>query len=111
MTRTVFLQTNGTEWKKSASLTGKQWSSQYKWKPSAREQKHVVQGKKQFPRHVDKNLVLQICGEPEDSCHGFSFFTQAEKGIKLVEKGQYAQAVALFTEAIKCDPEDYRYVN
>lgn len=33
-----------------------------------------------------------------------------EKGIKLVQEGQYAQAVVLFTEAIKCDPNDYRYV-
>lgn len=40
----------------------------------------------------------------------FHFFTRAEKGIKLVQEGQYAQAVALFTEAINCDPEDYRYI-
>ncbi|XP_017268234.1 hsp70-Hsp90 organizing protein 1 isoform X1 [Kryptolebias marmoratus] len=32
-----------------------------------------------------------------------------EKGIKLVKEGQYAQAVVLFTEAIKCDPNDYRF--
>lgn len=43
-------------------------------------------------------------------CHGFSFLTRAEKGIKLVKEGQYEQAVALFTEAIKCEPEDYRYI-
>lgn len=60
MTHAVFLQTNGTEWKKSASLTGKQGSSYYKWKPSAIEQEHVVQGNEQFRKHVDKNLVLQI---------------------------------------------------
>lgn len=35
-------------------------------------------------------------------------FSQLEKGIKLVQQGQYAEAVALFTEAIKCDPKDYR---
>uniref|UniRef100_H3C3Y8 Zgc:123010 n=1 Tax=Tetraodon nigroviridis TaxID=99883 RepID=H3C3Y8_TETNG len=40
----------------------------------------------------------------------FLFLTRAEKGIKLVQEGQYAQAVALFTEAIKCDPEDYRFL-
>lgn len=32
-----------------------------------------------------------------------------EKGIRLVQEGQYAQAVSLFTEAIKCDPKDYRF--
>ncbi|XP_044070439.1 tetratricopeptide repeat protein 31 isoform X2 [Siniperca chuatsi] len=32
-----------------------------------------------------------------------------EKGIKLVQEGQYAQAVNMFTEAIKCDPKDYRF--
>ncbi|XP_061601459.1 uncharacterized protein zgc:123010 [Cololabis saira] len=32
-----------------------------------------------------------------------------EKGIKLVQEGQYAQAVTMFTEAIKCDPKDYRF--
>lgn len=32
-----------------------------------------------------------------------------EKGIKLVQEGQYAQAVCMFTEAIKCDPKDYRF--
>ncbi|XP_074501926.1 uncharacterized protein LOC141773779 isoform X4 [Sebastes fasciatus] len=32
-----------------------------------------------------------------------------EKGIKLVQEGQYAQAVSMFTEAIKCDPKDYRF--
>ncbi|XP_056902954.1 stress-induced-phosphoprotein 1 isoform X1 [Takifugu flavidus] len=31
-----------------------------------------------------------------------------EKGIKLVQQGQYVEAVALFTEAIRCDPKDYR---
>lgn len=31
------------------------------------------------------------------------------KGIKLVQEGQYAQAVTMFTEAIKCDPNDYRF--
>lgn len=33
----------------------------------------------------------------------------AEKGIKLVQEGQYAQAASMFTEAIKCDPKDYRF--
>ncbi|KAM4729186.1 uncharacterized protein FYW61_009844 [Anableps anableps] len=32
-----------------------------------------------------------------------------EKGIKLVQEGQYAQAACMFTEAIKCDPKDYRF--
>ncbi|XP_039995039.1 tetratricopeptide repeat protein 31 isoform X2 [Xiphias gladius] len=32
-----------------------------------------------------------------------------EKGIKLVQEGQYAQAVVMFTEAIKCDPKDNRF--
>lgn len=44
-----------------------------------------------------------------DKLHTWFFiFSHAEKGIKLVKEGQYAQAVALFTEAIKCDPKDYR---
>nr|XP_005169572.1 tetratricopeptide repeat protein 31 isoform X1 [Danio rerio] len=32
-----------------------------------------------------------------------------EKGIRFVQEGQYTQAVSLFTEAIKCDPKDYRF--
>ncbi|KAL6101850.1 uncharacterized protein ACO6RY_17009 [Pungitius sinensis] len=32
-----------------------------------------------------------------------------EKGIKLVQEGQYAQAACMFTEAIKYDPKDYRF--
>uniref|UniRef100_UPI0037E70B23 tetratricopeptide repeat protein 31 isoform X2 n=1 Tax=Semicossyphus pulcher TaxID=241346 RepID=UPI0037E70B23 len=32
-----------------------------------------------------------------------------EKGIKLVQEGQYAQAASMFTEAIKCDPKDNRF--
>ncbi|XP_018533532.1 stress-induced-phosphoprotein 1 isoform X2 [Lates calcarifer] len=32
-----------------------------------------------------------------------------EKGIKLVQEGQYTQAVIMFTEAIKCDPKDNRF--
>ncbi|XP_056128403.1 tetratricopeptide repeat protein 31 isoform X2 [Rhinichthys klamathensis goyatoka] len=32
-----------------------------------------------------------------------------EKGIRFVQEGQYTEAVSLFTEAIKCDPKDYRF--
>ncbi|XP_029376949.1 stress-induced-phosphoprotein 1 isoform X2 [Echeneis naucrates] len=32
-----------------------------------------------------------------------------EKGIKLVQEGQYEQAVIMFTEAIQCDPKDNRF--
>ncbi|XP_053477216.1 uncharacterized protein zgc:123010 isoform X2 [Ictalurus furcatus] len=32
-----------------------------------------------------------------------------EKGIRLVNEGQYSEAVNMFTEAIKCDPKDYRF--
>ncbi|KAJ8418139.1 hypothetical protein AAFF_G00138480 [Aldrovandia affinis] len=32
-----------------------------------------------------------------------------EKGIKLVQQGQYGQAVGMFTEAIRYDPNDYRF--
>ncbi|CAJ1067645.1 hsp70-Hsp90 organizing protein 2 isoform X2 [Xyrichtys novacula] len=32
-----------------------------------------------------------------------------EKGIKLVQEGEYAQAASMFTEAIKCDPKDNRF--
>lgn len=37
------------------------------------------------------------------------FFFITEKGIRLVNEGQYSEAVNMFTEAIKCDPKDYRY--
>ncbi|XP_077438374.1 uncharacterized protein LOC144061637 isoform X2 [Vanacampus margaritifer] len=33
----------------------------------------------------------------------------AEKGIKLVQEGEYLQAAQMFTESIKCDPNDYRF--
>ncbi|XP_037126962.1 tetratricopeptide repeat protein 31 [Syngnathus acus] len=33
----------------------------------------------------------------------------AEKGIKLVQEEHYSQAARMFTEAIKCDPADYRF--
>lgn len=68
----------------------------------ALEQKRVVASMRGRIRRV---------GEPEDSCqvaYMVFIFSQAEKGIKLVQQGQYAEAVALFTEAIKCDPKDYR---
>ncbi|KAK2852690.1 hypothetical protein Q7C36_007891 [Tachysurus vachellii] len=32
-----------------------------------------------------------------------------EKGIRLVNEGQYSEAVNMFTEAIRCDPKDYRF--
>ncbi|XP_062851252.1 tetratricopeptide repeat protein 31 [Trichomycterus rosablanca] len=32
-----------------------------------------------------------------------------EKGIRLVQDGQYNQAINMFTEAIKYDPKDYRF--
>lgn len=32
-----------------------------------------------------------------------------ERGIKLVQEGQYTQAVSMFTEAIRYDPADYRF--
>lgn len=70
MTHTVFLQTNGTEWKKSASLTGKQRAVMC----PAIEQKRVFQGQEQFRKRVVETLVLQTGGEPEDSCHGLGFF-------------------------------------
>lgn len=35
--------------------------------------------------------------------------TLTEKGIRLVQEGQYKQAVSMFTEAIKYDPKDYRF--
>lgn len=41
------------------------------------------------------------------SYDSFFLFTP-EKGIRFVQEGQYSQAVSLFTEAIKCDPKDYR---
>ncbi|TRY84082.1 hypothetical protein DNTS_008928, partial [Danionella cerebrum] len=34
----------------------------------------------------------------------------AEKGVQCAQQGQYTQAVSLFTEAIKCDPEDFRFL-
>ncbi|XP_076599952.1 uncharacterized protein LOC143328611 isoform X2 [Chaetodon auriga] len=44
-----------------------------------------------------------------DSMSKKSASLTAEKGIKLVQEGQYAQAVSMFTEAIKCDPKDNRF--
>lgn len=42
--------------------------------------------------------------------YGVVFFLSiAEKGIRLVNEGQYSEAVNMFTEAIRCDPKDYRY--
>lgn len=38
------------------------------------------------------------------------FFSFAEKGIRLVNDGQYSEAVNMFTEAIKYDPKDYRFL-
>ncbi|KAJ8361420.1 hypothetical protein SKAU_G00179450 [Synaphobranchus kaupii] len=32
-----------------------------------------------------------------------------EKGIELVQQGEYAQAISMFTEAIKYNPHDYRF--
>lgn len=32
-----------------------------------------------------------------------------EKGIQLFKKGQYSQAVDMFSEAIHCDPKDHRF--
>ncbi|KAI2658029.1 Tetratricopeptide repeat protein 31 [Labeo rohita] len=46
-------------------------------------------------------------GEPLSN-KSFFLFTP-EKGIRFVQEGQYTQAVSLFTEAIKCDPKDYRF--
>lgn len=44
------------------------------------EEKHVVEGTERFLKHVQKNLVMQICGQPEVSGprgisyrHGFDF--------------------------------------
>lgn len=78
------------------------------------EQTLVVQGD-ELPSFPNTWMRVWSC-RSEISPHGFLFFcfffkTRAEKGIKLVQEGQYAQAVALFTEAIRCDPEDYRYNN
>lgn len=44
------------------------------------------------------------------SSYKYVFLFTPEKGIRFVQEGQYTQAVGLFTEAIKCDPKDYRWV-
>ncbi|CAL8358944.1 unnamed protein product [Boreogadus saida] len=49
----------------------------------------------------------EINGGPDNSIKRSASLT--EKGIKLVQEGQYSQAVSMFTEAIRCDPNDYRF--
>ncbi|KAK0136302.1 Tetratricopeptide repeat protein 31 [Merluccius polli] len=49
----------------------------------------------------------EINGGPENSIKRSA--SLAEKGIKLVQEGQYSQAASMFTKAIQCDPKDYRF--
>ncbi|CAL8256381.1 unnamed protein product [Lota lota] len=49
----------------------------------------------------------EINGGPDNSNKRSASLT--EKGIKLVQEGQYSQAISMFTEAIRCDPKDYRF--
>lgn len=114
------LQTNGTDSmaKKSASLTGTQT---FVRSPIHIKSFNETHKQKKYPSR--KSLIRRIFVQ---ACHcaalwsALSLSTQriiykplplcpAEKGIKLVQEGQYEQAVAMFTEAIKCDPKDYRY--
>lgn len=60
-------------------------------------------------------LKVTACIPEVESCsenHQQACFPSSviEKGIQLVQEGQYSQAAGMFTEAIKCDPKDYRYV-
>ncbi|XP_016128812.1 uncharacterized protein [Sinocyclocheilus grahami] len=52
-------------------------------------------------------LPIHLCRK--GGAHKSSFLFTPEKGIRFVQEGQYTQALSLFTEAIKCDPKDYRF--
>lgn len=59
---------------------------------------------------LNKHASVQRCDQLTRELFTSTSFFPAEKGIKLVQEGQYAQAVAMFTDAIKCDPKDNRYI-
>ena len=95
-----FLQVNGTDavTKRSASLTGECVRLYYSlYTPSNTygcTHTHTLLCKHAQMLFVHLSLWLCMC--------------PVEKGIKLVQEGQYSQAVVMFTEAIKYDPKDYR---
>lgn len=60
-----------------------------------------------FTQFIIFKRVLLFFAYAVSSISSFFLFTP-EKGIRFVQEGQYTQAVSLFTEAIKCDPKDYR---
>lgn len=103
-------QTNGTDTtaKKSASLTGKQsfLSSTVRNQPCSESfiETETSPSSKLIIRDIYATLGLS---SHRRIIYNHVFFP-AEKGIKLVQEGQYAQAVTMFTEAIKCDPKDNR---
>lgn len=60
-------------------------------------------------RTLITHFILKACQHTALGMFKNKSLCPAEKGIKLVQEGQYAQAASMFTEAIKCDPKDYRY--
>uniref|UniRef100_A0A8C6UFU2 Uncharacterized protein n=1 Tax=Neogobius melanostomus TaxID=47308 RepID=A0A8C6UFU2_9GOBI len=81
-----------------------------------------------FKSQVISSFSLHILQDPEWDVSS-AFFANAASHIRpkgtsrksrddkeneakkeLVQEGQYAQAATMFTEAIKCDPKDYRYM-
>lgn len=99
--KAFYLQTNGTDTttKKSASLTGE---AEYAKASGAFLCTSMS---------VCSAAVTCTLGSlsPKRSVYKNSL-CPTEKGIKLVQEGLYAQAASMFTEAIKCDPKDYRCV-
>lgn len=114
------LQTNGTDTmtKKSASLTGKEWflPSRVHSQPFIRLfiEKETNRLRKLLSRTSMSACSILVSWALGLSTHQRIIYKHslflAEKGIKLVQEGQYAQAVSMFTEAIKCDPKDNRYI-
>ncbi|XP_056465110.1 uncharacterized protein zgc:123010 isoform X1 [Gadus chalcogrammus] len=78
-------------------------ASHIKPKGSARRSKENKENETR--REVKRSSWIN--GGPDNSTKRSASLT--EKGIKLVQEGQYSQAVSMFTEAIRCDPNDYRF--
>ncbi|XP_047668401.1 tetratricopeptide repeat protein 31 isoform X3 [Tachysurus fulvidraco] len=63
-------------------------------------------GRKSKENKENEAKIKEVSG-PESVTKRSALLT--EKGIRLVNEGQYSEAVNMFTEAIRCDPKDYRF--
>ncbi|XP_060781880.1 uncharacterized protein zgc:123010 isoform X3 [Neoarius graeffei] len=70
-------------------------------------------GRKSKENKENESRIREVSGAESVTKRSASltvfFLSTAEKGIRLVNEGQYSEAVNMFTEAIKCDPKDYRF--